>query len=500
MRHSGGSSNSVAARGTTSGAARSNAAALARASAARDSASGSSSGESLGWVPPTARAILSGTPMLRRGDRGERVTLLQQLLNADGGHLATDGDFGPLTDGGVRAFQGRHRLSVDGIVGPQTAGALNGAASTTPPVVEESPGEVEGVPATVTVAPGESLAGIAARYGKPWRELYDANRDRIGNPNIIHTGTVLRIPASWRGDAAPTVEAQPPTHTPEPTPTPAPPTTTRGSAGEGDRVVDVGVADPKGILFDSRVNPEVRAMAAITVERLMAEGYSPYVYEGHRTYARQDSLSSSVTGVSGGGSYHQYGLAVDITSMTTSGGPTWSASSAYWQRLGAIGLQEGFTRWGGDWGDMVHLEYHPNRGSDRARSLEDEYRGGGGSRDGGDVQGGLTNVWEELGLDMTMDATGVFIDASSPWDMVLGGSDTLTSGDSGEAVRELQRLLNEQGAGLTVDGSFGPATRAAVEAYQADHGIPVDGRVGAFTASSLSGLEPPEPHVPPNIF
>jgi len=64
-----------------------------------------------------------------------------------------------------------------------------------PPVV---PPRNEGV-TTWTVTPTNSLWRIAARPeiygdGNRWREIYDANRDQIRNPDIIFPGQVLVIP------------------------------------------------------------------------------------------------------------------------------------------------------------------------------------------------------------------------------------------------------------------------------------------------------------------
>jgi len=63
---------------------------------------------------------------LRRGSTGGAVRELQAYLNAWGGSLVVDGDFGPRTEAGVAAFQDAHRIKVDGIVGPQTRGELFG--------------------------------------------------------------------------------------------------------------------------------------------------------------------------------------------------------------------------------------------------------------------------------------------------------------------------------------------------------------------------------------
>jgi peptidoglycan hydrolase-like protein with peptidoglycan-binding domain len=56
----------------------------------------------------------------------------------------------------------------------------------------------------------------------------------------------------------------------------------------------------------------------------------------------------------------------------------------------------------------------------------------------------------------------------------------LRLGARGPAVVELQQLL-----GITADGIFGPATDAAVRAFQAAHGLVVDGVVGATTLAAL---------------
>ncbi|MFG1644210.1 peptidoglycan-binding protein [Amycolatopsis sp. NPDC049252] len=66
------------------------------------------------------------------------------------------------------------------------------------------------------------------------------------------------------------------------------------------------------------------------------------------------------------------------------------------------------------------------------------------------------------------------------------------SGSTGADVTALQYLLNGQnGAGLDVDGEFGPATAAAVKAFQSAHGLSADGVAGPRTWSALT------PHVVP---
>ena len=61
----------------------------------------------------------------------------------------------------------------------------------------------------------------------------------------------------------------------------------------------------------------------------------------------------------------------------------------------------------------------------------------------------------------------------------------IVEGMGGGCVSTLQALLNGKGQHLDVDGDFGPATAAAVRAFQSAAGISVDGEVGPQTKAAL---------------
>lgn len=69
-----------------------------------------------------------------------------------------------------------------------------GSSSTAPP--PQAPGsDVR----EYTVVSGDSLSAIAKRtYGdaSKWHAIYDANKDQISNPDLIHPGQKLRLPAN----------------------------------------------------------------------------------------------------------------------------------------------------------------------------------------------------------------------------------------------------------------------------------------------------------------
>ncbi len=71
-----------------------------------------------------AQTQTGNTDLLRKGDRGDDVKLLQHRLNLLGWQLTEDGIWGVQTDSAVRGYQYRAGLTVDGIVGAKTKAAL----------------------------------------------------------------------------------------------------------------------------------------------------------------------------------------------------------------------------------------------------------------------------------------------------------------------------------------------------------------------------------------
>ncbi len=82
--------------------------------------------------------------------------------------------------------------------------------------------------------------------------------------------------------------------------------------------------------------------------------------------------------------------------------------------------------------------------------------------------------------------------SSRPSPSRLRSCPTLAEGQHGGCVDQLQTELNaDDGAGLPADGRFGPATRAAVRAFQQEHGIvPADGIAGPQTKAVLDDPGP----------
>jgi nucleoid-associated protein YgaU len=45
-----------------------------------------------------------------------------------------------------------------------------------------------------TVQSGDTLSGIGQKYGVAWKDIFEANRDILDNPDLIKPGQDLKIP------------------------------------------------------------------------------------------------------------------------------------------------------------------------------------------------------------------------------------------------------------------------------------------------------------------
>lgn len=84
---------------------------------------------------------------------------------------------------------------------PSFSNVQSGGSSTAPsapPTPQPTPPSAPAAaPRTYTVVAGDSLSKIAKKLygdGNQWKRIFDANRDQIKNPDLIHPGQVLKIP------------------------------------------------------------------------------------------------------------------------------------------------------------------------------------------------------------------------------------------------------------------------------------------------------------------
>lgn len=122
---------------------------------------------------------------LKYGSSGDEVRKLQETLNATGKYnLATDGKFGPKTQEAVKAYQKANGLSVDGIVGTNTWGALNKASAPSATTTAKSTPS-----ATTTPSATQATTTSGFKYTEP--QEYDivkeaqAKLEQLGSKPVV---------------------------------------------------------------------------------------------------------------------------------------------------------------------------------------------------------------------------------------------------------------------------------------------------------------------------
>jgi peptidoglycan hydrolase-like protein with peptidoglycan-binding domain len=118
---------------------------------------------------PLASVTADRATWLRQPMRGPEVAELQRQLRAAGFDPGPiDGYMGPVTERAVRAYQASRGLVVDGLVGPQTVGALTSGAA---PVAARPAGPPSATPTTTPAGPGATPGaaptGPVAEAGGP---------------------------------------------------------------------------------------------------------------------------------------------------------------------------------------------------------------------------------------------------------------------------------------------------------------------------------------------
>mgnify|MGYP002134744001 CR=1 FL=1 len=186
---------------------------------------------------PSSSSNFSGTN-LKIGSTGDEVKALQQKLG-----VTVDGIFGPQTQAALKSYQQKSGLSADGIYGPLTAASFQSKTTQQPEAQPENQiqpqedpnqvdtqaleqtmkpnpetttpedantqqtdpatGEPQGQPGVQPIAPslpsasytiqqGDTLSGIASKYGTTVQAL--AAQNGISDPNKILAGKTIQIP------------------------------------------------------------------------------------------------------------------------------------------------------------------------------------------------------------------------------------------------------------------------------------------------------------------
>ncbi len=129
-----------------------------------------------------------------RGARNDATRCIQQALSDAGVSPGPiDGIFGNQTRAAVIVYQRANGLYVDGVVGPQTAGALGiwASGSTAAIAAPATTTTTTTGGGSYTVQRGDSLYGIARQNGMSLSQLLAATGLRV--TSVIHPGQVLQL-------------------------------------------------------------------------------------------------------------------------------------------------------------------------------------------------------------------------------------------------------------------------------------------------------------------
>ncbi|MFZ5353190.1 MAG: LysM peptidoglycan-binding domain-containing protein [Bacillota bacterium] len=142
---------------------------------------------------------------LKKGETSEEVKSVQEMLKKLG-YFEEDctGYFGPVTENAVKEFQKDNKLTVDGVVGPQTLKQLKKKYAEK--IKTTSRGSSESGSVIHTVVQGDSIWKLAQDYGVTVDSILKANN--LSESSVLQIGDKITIPgAKSNDDSGITIEA-----------------------------------------------------------------------------------------------------------------------------------------------------------------------------------------------------------------------------------------------------------------------------------------------------
>ena len=380
-------------------------------------------------APAKGANTISGT--LKVGDKGTAVTELQKRL-IELGYLTTSatGTYGEATKAAVKEFQQLAGLTADGVAGTATINAL---------FATDAPTKVD----TTTLKYGDKGDSVKALQKR-----------------LIELGYLTETANGTFGPAtkAAVAEFQK-----------AAGITADGVAGSATITALFSASAPRKA--DGTLKRGDRGDAVVTLQKRLRElGYLTDTADGIFGDTTEEAIKKFQKVV---------GLAADGVAGATTQAKL-NASNA--PENTAVILRQGSS------GAAVK--------SLQKRLIELGYLGGSADGNfGTGTKSAVAAFQRKAGLDADGIAgpttLAVLYDADAP--SATPTDDTLEQGDSGDAVKALQKRLIELGyMNGTADGDFGSATKAAVKLFQKQAGLTVDGVAGPGTQSALFSSNAPK--------
>ena len=447
-----------------------------------------------------------GYQILQKGDKGDKVTALQEAL-IELGFLSgkADGDFGPGTEKAVIAFQQKNDYPATGIMDANIQAFLYSGE------VKNSKGEKTKVN---TLSPVEGVSMKKGNTGELVTKLqkrlielgylsgkasgiYDANtiaavrnfqkKNGLTSNGTANADTQNLLYSDAAIDASTTATPKP-TNTPKPTATPSPtPAIPSKTLRSGDTGTDVRTLQKRlkalkyyrGTVDGKMEKDTVKALKAFQeANGLKADGVA-----GKETYAvlfSDEALTKGTTPTPAVTETPVPEETPEATETTTS--RNWPTLRRNDSGTDVAQLQEALIKLG-----YLSGKADGKYGSDTVEAVREFQKANGLSVDGtaGEatqkaLYGGNAKAKAKVTAKATATPTPKATDAPK--------NDTLKVGSRGTDVKALQNKLIELGyLSGKADGVYGSKTAAAVKAFQKDSKLSADGVAGEKTLSKLQG-------------